>query len=313
MGRKTKDAAGHGTSERHRSSSLRTRAEKLLAEKGLEGIRPADAARLVHELQVHEIELEMQNEELKRAQWEVEESREKYVDLYDFAPIAYFSFDQNGVITNANLAAASLVGIERTRLIGTPFSLFVTPRYRDIFFAHRRKAQETAQAETCELLIQRKDGSFVPVLMKSVAVPDTTGSVTTRAAVTDITERKRVEGRFAKVMEYKDFLLQLHEKAPHLSDKDLYDYVLDETVRLTDSVIGFLHLVTDDQETVVLTTWNREALKNCTVPHETHYALEQAGNWVDCVHLKRPVIYNDFPHSPNRRGLRRDTFPSGGS
>ena len=195
MGRKTKDAAGHGTSERHRSSSLRTRAEKLLAEKGLEGIRPADAARLVHELQVHEIELEMQNEELKRAQWEVEESREKYVDLYDFAPIAYFSFDQNGVITNANLTATSLVGIERTRLIGTPFSLFITPRYRDIFFAHRRKAQETAQAETCELLIQRKDGSSVPVLMKSVAVPDTTGNVTTRSAVTDVTESKNLESQ----------------------------------------------------------------------------------------------------------------------
>ena len=104
-------------------------------------------------------------------------------------------------------------------------------------------------------------------------------------------------------MEYKDFLLLLHEKAPQLSDKELYDYVLEETVRLTDSAIGFFHRVSDDQKTVVLTTWNSEALKNCTASYETHYLLEQAGNWVDCVRFGHPVIYNDFPHSPNQRGL----------
>jgi signal transduction histidine kinase/ActR/RegA family two-component response regulator len=119
----------------------------------------------------------------------------------------------------------------------------------------------------------------------------------------DITERKRSESRLQRETAYKDFLLLLHEKAPSLSDKELYDYVLEEMVRLTDSAIGFFHRVSDDQKTVVLTTWNSEALKNCAAAYETHYLLEQAGNWVDCVRFGRQIIYNDFPHAPNQKGL----------
>jgi PAS domain S-box-containing protein len=163
--------------------------------------------RLVHELEVHQIELEMQNEELQSAQRLIAESREKYVDLYDFAPVGYFSFDRNGVITEMNLTGASLIGIERAYLIGKPFSLFLNSSYGDIFFAHRRKTQQTGQAGRCELLIQRKDGSLVPVLMESVIVADTTGSVTIRSAVTDITEHKRMEeaaARLAAIVESSD-------------------------------------------------------------------------------------------------------------
>jgi PAS domain S-box-containing protein len=172
---------------------LRSRAKIHLAEKGLAGMGPADMERLVQELQVHRIELEMQNEELKKAQSEIAESREKYIDLYDFAPVGYFSFDRNGVITEANLTGASLIGIERSQVIRKPFSLFVSPQHRDIFSVHRRKTQKTGRTEKCELLIQRKDGSLVPVLIESVAAADRTGNVAIRCAVTDITEHKRME------------------------------------------------------------------------------------------------------------------------
>lgn len=157
-------------------------------------MHPADAERLVHELRVHQIELEMQNEELKRAQSEIAESREKYVDLYDFAPVAYFSFDRNGVITEANLTGASLVGIERAYLIGKPFSLFVSPEHKDIFYTHHRKAHKDGSGE-CEFLIQRKDGSLVHVSMRSVGTSDEKGNVTIRSAVTDVTELKSLESQ----------------------------------------------------------------------------------------------------------------------
>ncbi|PTY08876.1 hypothetical protein DB347_04710 [Opitutaceae bacterium EW11] len=104
-------------------------------------------------------------------------------------------------------------------------------------------------------------------------------------------------------------LLEMHSRAQTLEDKALYDYVLDEAVRLTGSEIGFFHLVSDDQQTIWLTTWNREALKNCTAAYNTHYPLAEAGNWVDCVREKRPVVYNDFPHSPNRKGLPEGHTP----
>ena len=102
------------------------------------------------------------------------------------------------------------------------------------------------------------------------------------------------------------FLLDLYQKALQLSEKELNDYFLDNAVSLTESKIGFFHFVSEDQKSIILTAWNTEALKNCTANYNTHYQIEQAGNWVDCVRLKRPVIYNDYAESPNRKG-----FPSG--
>ena len=119
----------------------------------------------------------------------------------------------------------------------------------------------------------------------------------------DITHRKRAEERLLTQVARGNLLLGLYEKAPALSEKQLYDYVLEKAVHLTESTIGFFHLVSDDQKNIVLTTWNSEALRNCTSSYETHYPVDQAGNWVDCVRLKRPIIYNDFPNSPNRKGL----------
>lgn len=98
-------------------------------------------------------------------------------------------------------------------------------------------------------------------------------------------------------------LLELYEKAPNLSEKQLYDYALDCAVKLTGSIIGFFHLVSPDQQEIVLTTWNSAALQTCVATYDAHYPIELAGNWVDCVRLKRPVLYNDFAHSPNQKGL----------
>jgi PAS domain S-box-containing protein len=99
------------------------------------------------------------------------------------------------------------------------------------------------------------------------------------------------------------FLLELYRKALSLPEKELYEYFLDHAVNVTKSVIGFFHFVSDDQKTIILTTWNREALKNCTANYASHYPIEQAGNWADCVRLKRPIVHNDFAESPNQKGL----------
>jgi PAS domain-containing protein len=98
---------------------LRARAERLLAAKGaaVEKMPLQDVQKLVHELQVHQIELEMQNQELLRTNYELEELRFKYTDLYDFAPVGYFSLDQKGQILEVNLTAARLLGMERDRLL----------------------------------------------------------------------------------------------------------------------------------------------------------------------------------------------------
>lgn len=99
------------------------------------------------------------------------------------------------------------------------------------------------------------------------------------------------------------FFLELYRKAQSLHKNDLYEYFLDHAVKITKSKIGFFHFVGDDQETITLTAWNKEASKNCSTSFDTHYPLEKAGNWADCIRLKRPVIYNDFKNSPNQKGL----------
>ena len=84
-----------------------------------------ESQQLIHELQVHQIELEMQNEELRKAQAELEQSRSKYSDLYDFAPVGQFTFDKHGLILEANLTAATELGLERSRLINKPFRAYI--------------------------------------------------------------------------------------------------------------------------------------------------------------------------------------------
>jgi PAS domain S-box-containing protein len=120
---------------------------------------------------------------------------------------------------------------------------------------------------------------------------------------TDITERKQAEARAAREAMRTEFLLELHQRAPQLSDKALFDHVLERAVQLTESAIGFFHRISEDQSTVLLTTWNQEALRNCTAAYDTYYPLNEAGNWVDCVRQQEPVVYNDYDHSPNQRGL----------
>lgn len=108
------------------TTALRRKAEKQLQTEAARLHGPQtreDLQRLVHELEVHRIELEMQNAELRRTQEELELSRNKYSELYDFSPIAYFTFDADGVIREINFAGAQLLGMERRQLLNKPLSL----------------------------------------------------------------------------------------------------------------------------------------------------------------------------------------------
>ncbi|MBI5766949.1 MAG: PAS domain S-box protein [Verrucomicrobia bacterium] len=121
--------------------------------------------------------------------------------------------------------------------------------------------------------------------------------------IQDVTERRRAETAKALDTRTAQFLADLYASSLTVTDQELYDRVVESAVALTESAIGFLHRVAEDQETIILTTWNSGAKEHCTAGSETHYPLSQAGNWVDCVREKRPVIYNDFARSPHQRGL----------
>jgi PAS domain S-box-containing protein len=184
-----------GRSKPNGIAMLRKGAEKL-ASKRVKGT-PAetdsrDADTLIHELQVHQIELEMQNEELLRAQAEIEESRTKYVDLYDCAPVGYLTFDEEGLILELNLPAAQFLGMERRSLISKPFSLFLQSDSQETFYFHRRGVLRRSTKQTCDLVLKRKDKALIDIQMESIAVT-AKGSPAIRSILTDITERERAK------------------------------------------------------------------------------------------------------------------------
>jgi PAS domain S-box-containing protein len=177
------------------TSPLRRRAEeRLKAERPAAGlpVREADRERLLQELQAHQIELEMQNEELRGALLELEKAKDKYADFYDFAPVGYLTFTEKGMIAELNLAAAGLLGIERKHLVNRPFHRFVKSELQDAFHRHRREALESSRKQTCELELKRNDGAFFHAQLHSISV-DIEGQRSIRTVVTDITERKQME------------------------------------------------------------------------------------------------------------------------
>jgi PAS domain S-box-containing protein len=190
------------------SSGLRKRAEDALREKNKDqqDLSIKDARSLIHELQVHQMELEMQNEELQRVQKELEESRDRYTDLYDFAPVGYFSFDQNGLIIEVNLTGAKKLGIERNSLIKKPFSLYISPESKDVFYLHLRQVFKTGERHTCELKLVDKKGVQLDVQLESLSVKEG-NSGHCRTAMIDITDRKKVEEVILNTLLYSESIV----------------------------------------------------------------------------------------------------------
>ena len=124
-----------------------------------EALSPEQIRKTLHELRMHQIELEMQNEELRTAQVEIEAARARYFDLYDLAPVGYCTLSEQGLILEANLTAATLLGTARDALIKQPISRFILKDDQDIYYLHRKKLFETGEPQECELRLVKSDGT----------------------------------------------------------------------------------------------------------------------------------------------------------
>ncbi len=178
-------------------TNLRKQAEEMLQQPDE---RPElsleQAQHLLHELQVYQIELEMQNEELRRTQQQLSESRDRYADLYDLAPVGYFAVSEKGLILEANLAGADLLGVERSALIGQPLSRFMAWDSKDQLYLHYRQVFESKIRQLCELEVLKKDGRQFYVQLESVVTADRGGDCggqQCRTVISDIAERKQAE------------------------------------------------------------------------------------------------------------------------
>ncbi len=150
----------------------------------------ADGQRLLHELQVHQLELEMQNAELRQARDELEVALDNFTDLYDFAPSGYFTLAATGAILQANLPGATLVGIERSRLVGQSFGQWIAAGFRPAFktFLEQVFAGQTKHAADFELVCQGQ-----PLRLVNIEAQCLLSGQQCRAVVMDITSRKFAE------------------------------------------------------------------------------------------------------------------------
>jgi PAS domain S-box-containing protein len=153
-------------------------------------ISPNVARRLVHELRVHQSELEAQNEQLRCTQTELDALRARYFDLYELAPVGYCTISDTEKLTSANLTAAQLLGIPTSRLVGRPIQQFIFPADQDIYYLHCKKLFETGERQSCELRLIRPDRTHFWAQLIATFTLDAAGLSTHRIVLTDIDERK---------------------------------------------------------------------------------------------------------------------------
>lgn len=174
--------------------TLRNRAEELLRTRAndIPTLPTRDVQTLLHELNVYQMELEIQNEELRRSQAELAEARDRYADLYDFAPVGYVILDGDGKIVDANLTAAAMLGVDRRELIGKNIQKYIARGSQDDFHLHSRDVDSAGIKRTCEIDMHNAAGAMLTVRLESIAF-ESGGRYCLRAALIDITEKKQVE------------------------------------------------------------------------------------------------------------------------
>jgi len=155
---------------------------------------PAEIPNPVDELRRRHIDPDGQREALYRSQMETSDSHRKYEELFNFAPVGYFILDKEGYVRESNVTGASLLGIEKSSLIGDTLYRFITPEYPGVFQSHLHAAARTQSKQSCRLKLSRLDGSKFDALIETIAAMDHNGQLDCyRSSLTDITDISRQE------------------------------------------------------------------------------------------------------------------------
>jgi PAS domain S-box-containing protein len=246
--------------------NLREKAETKLKEKQRELIASftgPDKEKLVHELQVHQIELEMQNEELREAREKTETALGKYSGLYDFAPVGYFTLDREGNICELNFSGAKLLGTERAHLINRNFKLFISPNTRPVFNDFFEKVFESDAKTSCEVILSKD--SYPPVYVHIEGIVSDEGQKCF-AAVVDITERRKAEEKLAESLGQKEMLLrELHHRVKN-------------NMQVISSLLRLQAVTLDNTRAVEIFKECQNRIKAMSLIHEKFYLSRDLSN-----------------------------------
>ena len=247
------------------SRQLRRIAEKKLQAKEesmsdyIDNMDQEDIKDTIHELKVHQIQLEMQNEELKRVQKELDISRSKYFDLYDLAPVGYLTLDKEGVIVEGNLMAVKLLGTDRRDLLGEPFTRFIMRDDQDIFYHHKKNIEKTQEHAECELKLLSNGAAPFWALVSTMLAEDESGNTYYRVVISDISRRKEAEIELEEAKKQADaaneaksqFLANMsHEIRTPINSLMIMAHLLEMT-ELNEEQKGFIKHINKSSDTLL--------------------------------------------------------------
>lgn len=295
-----KEIKKRGGVRTRKDTTLHRRVEEFINKypSAIKKIPPKEIQYLVEDLQIHKTELEIQNEKLRRTQLELQETRDKYSDLYDNAPVGYFSIDNEGKILGANLSGATMLSMEQGSLKGRPFSDFVARDDQDIFYLHRQKLVETKGKQTCELRLVKKNGSQFFAYLECIVMLDEEGKFSQiRAAINDINERKEAE----------QALLASEEKYRGLFDESIAAvYLFDEKKNFLDSnqagldLIGYsieellsMSISDVDADPIVVLPAHEQLLSGDRIINYEHKIKRKDGKVITVLNNSRPLTNDD--------------------
>ena len=182
--------------ELRQQAEIISRSTKAQSPDDLKSLSSEELQQLLHELQVHQIELKMQNEELRRAQLELEIAKERYFDFYNLAPVGYITVSEKGLIVEANLTASTLFGVARETLIKQPIHRFICSEDQDIFYHHRKRLLMIGKPQVFELRMVNSDGLLFWASFNTTIASDAEGLQAIQIIISDITARRCADEAF---------------------------------------------------------------------------------------------------------------------
>ncbi|MGA7828533.1 MAG: PAS domain S-box protein, partial [Geobacteraceae bacterium] len=285
------------------STELRKKAEKKLKVQTEPFVETSvdDTRKLLHELRVHQVELELQNEELRNAQAQIEESRARYSDLYDFAPVGYLTLNDQGLIIEANLTGARQLGIERGRLVDTPLVIYIAVQDRQKFLSFLKSICATQKQQNCVIKVKPKVGDAFFALVDGIFVQGSDNQFC-RISISDISDRKEAgealrislaesrqrEKEISALLEGSRTVLQCHDFA------DAARAIFDVCKTLIGAGGGYVSLV-NEGGTENIALFVNSGDQSCTVDPDLPMPLRGIREVVR--RAGKAMMHNDFAQS----------------
>jgi PAS domain S-box-containing protein len=224
------------------------------------------------------------------------ESEERYRTVVEHSPAGIVIIDDAYRILYANEREAQILGRPLEAIVGHDFQTFLDEETRWFVadrYVRRQRGEDVPSAY--EFDVVHPNGEKRRVETTVTLFRDSSGAVRSVAQMLDVTEHRLNEMRL-------NSLLELSQMAHELSEPEIVQAAIEQAVSLTGSEIGYSHFVNPDQQSIRLVTWSETTMEQCTAAYETHYPLDQAGVWADCVRLGKPVVHNDYQSLPDKKG-----------